>query len=455
MPYRFNSFFNIIQFVVDFILLNTVYLICCYFFNQLWYQQNGSHFLSLLFQLNLCWFLIVWYTDYYNAELYFVQISRKTLRVLVQFSLLIVLSIFLLKFHFESRLFLFSYLFILLITLLCWKYIFILLRQRTSMFNLTKRKAILIGSGGMMNDINAMFSQDYSGYDLIGTFSDEPTVNNHLGKIEDALDYIQHTEIAAVFSSIMPTQHEVVQNLSLNRDKLRLRLIFVPDYKLYFNSDVSVDIHNNLAFISFRKEPLENLLNLTKKRFFDLAFSLLIRSIFLCWLLPIIAILVKLTSKGPILFKQLRSGRSGIPFVCYKFRTMTDGCCSSSKSESSPKPHITKIGSFLRKTSLDELPQFINVLIGDMSIVGPRPHMLADTEEYRAALDAYMIRLYLKPGITGLAQVSGNRGKLSIPEMTERLNRDIYYMENWGLWLDVHIILKTILLLIKGDPKAQ
>jgi putative colanic acid biosynthesis UDP-glucose lipid carrier transferase len=134
---------------------------------------------------------------------------------------------------------------------------------------------------------------------------------------------------------------------------------------------------------------------------------------------------------------------------------MTDGCCSSSKSESSPKPHITKIGSFLRKTSLDELPQFINVLIGDMSIVGPRPHMLADTEEYRAALDAYMIRLYLKPGITGLAQVSGNRGKLSIPEMTERLNRDIYYMENWGLWLDVHIILKTILLLIKGDPKAQ
>jgi len=455
MHYRFYSFFNILHFLVDLFILNAVYIICCGLFNQLWFQQDGTHFFSLLFQFNICWFLIVWYSKYYNAEFAFIQISRTTLRVVFQFSVLIIISVFLMKFQFTSRIFLLTYIFSLFVTLLFWKYMYILYRKKFQLLTMVNRKAIFIGSGNIIEDVKSLFSSDYSGYDLLGTFSDEHTTANHLGTIQDSLDFIKNSGITAVFSSVMPTQHEVVKTLSLNRDQLRIRLIFVPDFKLYFNSDVSVDLHDNLAFISFRKEPLEDFLNLVKKRMFDLLFSFFIWGILLWWLLPIIAILVKLTSKGPILFKQLRSGRSGTSFVCYKFRTMTHDSSSASNGDSFQKPSITKVGAFLRKTSLDELPQFINVLIGNMSIVGPRPHMLADTEEYRAALDAYIIRLYLKPGITGLAQVSGNRGKLSIPEMTERLNRDIFYMENWGLWLDVQIILKTILLLIKGDPKAQ
>jgi lipopolysaccharide/colanic/teichoic acid biosynthesis glycosyltransferase len=229
----------------------------------------------------------------------------------------------------------------------------------------------------------------------------------------------------------------------------------VPDFKLFFNSDVSVDLHNNLAFISFRKEPLEDLTNLFKKRIFDLLFSFFVWAIFLWWLLPLIAILVKLTSKGPALFKQIRSGRTAKSFVCYKFRTMESDPSATQPNDGSPALRITRLGYFLRLTSLDELPQFINVLLGEMSVVGPRPHMLQDTAEYKSLLDTYMIRLYLKPGITGLAQISGHRGKLSFTEMRERLKKDIYYMEHWGMWLDIQIIIKTVRLVLKGDPKAN
>jgi len=455
MPYRYISFFNIVQFLVDLFLLNLSYIICSALFDQLWYQLNGKHFYSLLYQFNVCWLLIVFYTKYYAIGISFIEISRKTLRVIFQFAFLVILSIFLMKFQYASRLFFFTFISLLVCVILIWKYIFILLSKYHTLFQVKKRKAIFIGSGSIIDKINEIFSNDYFGFELSGVFSDETTNEHVYGKIDEIQDFIHNHNITTVFSSIMPTQHRVINNLALTRDMLGIRLVFVPDFKLYFKSDVTVQLENNLAFISFRKEPLEDLYNSARKIIFDIVLSLFILALFSWWLFPLIGLLIKLTSKGPILFKQLRSGRLGQPFLCYKFRTMESDPSATQAIDGSTALRISRIGCFLRKTSLDEFPQFINVLLGHMSVVGPRPHMLKDTDEYRLLLETYMVRLYLKPGITGLAQISGHRGKLSFTEMKERLKWDIYYMEHWGFWLDIQIILKTVWLVLKGDPKAN
>ena len=175
----------------------------------------------------------------------------------------------------------------------------------------------------------------------------------------------------------------------------------------------------------------------------------------LSWLFPILALIIKSTSKGPVLFKQKRSGIDNIVFNCYKFRSMTQSLDADSKQATKGDSRITKIGAFMRRTSLDEFPQFINVFFGEMSIVGPRPHMLFHTEEYSKLIKKYMVRQLVKPGITGLAQVRGFRGETrKLKDMEGRVRLDVWYIENWSLILDVNIILLTIRNAIKGDEKA-
>ncbi|KPH12016.1 exopolysaccharide biosynthesis polyprenyl glycosylphosphotransferase [Chryseobacterium sp. ERMR1:04] len=203
--------------------------------------------------------------------------------------------------------------------------------------------------------------------------------------------------------------------------------------------------------------PLDYYSNYLLKRTFDILFSLVIL-IFVCsWLFPIIAILIKTTSKGPVLFLQKRYGFHEEVFNCIKFRTMIVNEESSTKTTEENDCRITKIGKFLRKTSLDEMPQFINVLKGEMSIVGPRPHMLAVDNYYKPKIGRYSLRSMVSPGITGLAQVNGLRGDSGDieVEMNKRILADTFYVRNWSFVLDMVIILKTILLVIGGDKNAK
>ena len=210
-----------------------------------------------------------------------------------------------------------------------------------------------------------------------------------------------------------------------------------------------------MPIITLRDEPLTDFVNRVIKRIFDILFSLFVILFILSWLFPIIAIIIKLNSKGPVLFKQKRSGIDNKEFICYKFRSMTVNRDSDSKQATMNDTRVTRIGKFLRKTSLDEFPQFINVLIGDMSIVGPRPHMIKHTNEYSALIQKYMVRQLVKPGITGAAQVRGFRGETkSLKDMEGRIRLDVWYIENWSFWLDINIIFKTIWNSLKGDDKA-
>ena len=191
------------------------------------------------------------------------------------------------------------------------------------------------------------------------------------------------------------------------------------------------------------------------KRVFDILFSSAFLILIMTWLLPVVALIIKLDSRGPVFFLQLRSGQNNKSFKCMKFRTMIVNQDSDNKQAAKDDPRITKLGHFLRKTSIDELPQFINVFIGNMSVVGPRPHMLKHTEEYSKLIERFLGRHYVKPGITGLAQCMGYRGETKdLADMENRVRLDRYYIENWTFWLDIKIIFLTVVSLIRGSDKA-
>jgi putative colanic acid biosynthesis UDP-glucose lipid carrier transferase len=191
------------------------------------------------------------------------------------------------------------------------------------------------------------------------------------------------------------------------------------------------------------------------KRSFDILFSLFIILFVFSWLYPILAILIKLESRGPVFFVQLRTGRNDLLFKCYKFRSMRINKDADRQQATLNDHRITRVGCFIRKTSLDELPQFFNVLIGNMSIVGPRPHMVKHTEEYSQLTDKYKIRHTLRPGITGWAQILGLRGEVKSPEaMIKRVDADVWYLKNWSFLLDLKIIFLTFWITLKGDKNA-
>ena len=211
----------------------------------------------------------------------------------------------------------------------------------------------------------------------------------------------------------------------------------------------------NIPVLTIREEPLAQMENRLLKRAFDLFFSL----VFLCTVFPFVYIIIgtaiKLSSPGPIFFKQKRSGENGNEFWCYKFRSMRVNIDSDELQATANDPRKTKIGDFIRKASIDELPQFINVLLGQMSVVGPRPHMLKHTEEYSRLIDKYMVRHLVKPGITGWAQVTGYRGETKeLWQMEGRVQRDVWYLEHWTFLLDLYIIYKTIRNAIQGEKEA-
>lgn len=232
-------------------------------------------------------------------------------------------------------------------------------------------------------------------------------------------------------------------------------LKFIPDNRELFTKKLEYQYLGITPILSLRRIPIDAPLNHFTKRFFDIVMSIVVIVGVLSWLTPLLAILIKLDSKGPVFFKQKRNGLDYHEFDCYKFRSMLPNDDADLEQVSKNDKRITPIGSFLRKTSIDELPQFINVIKGDMSVVGPRPHMVSHTHMYAERIDKFMVRHFIKPGITGLAQVSGYRGEVENDgDIVNRVKYDIFYVENWSLFLDVKIVLTTLYKAITGDDKA-
>ena len=218
---------------------------------------------------------------------------------------------------------------------------------------------------------------------------------------------------------------------------------------------MSIELYDTIPVLDLRKVPLDTEYARLVKRIFDILFSSLVIIFVLSWLSPLLFILIKLESPGKLFFKQKRNGFKRQVFWCYKFRSMSINASSDTKMATKNDVRITRIGKFLRKTSIDELPQFFNVFLGEMSVVGPRPHMELHTWDYEDSIDKYLVRHFVKPGITGLAQIKGFRGEITQKnDILNRVRLDIFYVEKWSLALDLKIISDTISNAVLGEENA-
>ncbi|MBA5629196.1 exopolysaccharide biosynthesis polyprenyl glycosylphosphotransferase [Moheibacter lacus] len=283
-----------------------------------------------------------------------------------------------------------------------------------------------------------------------------PKENQSLLDLNSLNQYLQTQEIDFAYISLGNGMDEkMVGKVTDILENKYIPIGFIPSSSLEIKQSLEINYLDSFPILTYKKYPLDNILNQFIKRVFDIAFTFIVFLFLLSWLLPLLSIMVYFSQGSPILFKQKRNGLNGKEFDCLKFRTMRDDKDNNKKPTERNDPRVTKLGKILRKTSLDELPQFINVLKGEMSIVGPRPHMVSENEVYAEIIKKYSLRHYVKPGITGLAQVKGYRGAVdSDKDMEMRIRTDIYYVRNWSFLLDLFIIYKTGKLMIFGDKNA-
>lgn len=322
------------------------------------------------------------------------------------------------------------------------------------------KRIVVVGSGETARQLVDEFQSDLGyGYRVLGYFEDKPEENEmnapYLGAVSQLNDYVvAHAVDEIYFEQSNKNEDGTLAKVMSIADINAVDFFFIPMLGVASMRPMEIITMGKSLVLSLRPTPLSYPLNAAIKRIFDIAVSSLVLLLSPIVLIPV-AIGVKLSSKGPIFFKQERTGYRGKSFYCYKFRSMRVNADSDQKQATDHDPRKTRFGELLRKTSIDELPQFYNVWKGDMSIVGPRPHMLAHTEQYGKIIDKYMMRLTVKPGITGWAQVRGFRGPT--PElwmMEKRVEYDVWYTENWSFFLDIKIMILTVVNVFRGDKNA-
>ncbi|AFK05408.1 Undecaprenyl-phosphate glucose phosphotransferase [Emticicia oligotrophica DSM 17448] len=326
------------------------------------------------------------------------------------------------------------------------------------------KNLLIVGSGeqGITFFETALKNKQF-GYNPVGfvddTFTKEKS-DKYKGSLCELENVIEKHDIDELIVSLVEYNEEKIKSILRVADKFAVRVRILPEYLQLYSSKFRMDLFGNLPVITVREEPLEEFHWYALKTIFDVLVTSLIFIFVFSWLFPIIAIAIKLDSRGPVFFLQDRWGKDGKVFKCIKFRTMVHNA-STKKNDGrffqtvKNDKRITRVGAFLRKTNLDELPQFLNVFLGDMSVIGPRPHAVQHSIESKEQIENYLVRHLVKPGITGWAQVNGYRGETSnLFMMEKRVELDIWYIENWSFWLDVKVFIMTVYNMFKGDMMA-
>jgi putative colanic acid biosynthesis UDP-glucose lipid carrier transferase len=325
-------------------------------------------------------------------------------------------------------------------------------------------QVLLIGNNQVAaNFIDTVNKYYYYGYQCAGYIADHPALNNevrYFGQLDQLNQVLKNNIFNEVFIALSYKESKQIQECIHICDSNNLRVRMLPDLTDFTTSSVFVQNIGQLPVVNIGSLPLDKRENKLVKRIFDIVFATVFFLTIGIFILPIIALIIKLTSKGPVIFKQERWGLNNQKITCYKFRSMVQESTDLDEGGNYNQafkndPRITLIGKFLRQTNLDELPQFWNVLIGNMSVVGPRPHPTPLNLESIPTVDNYMLRHVVLPGISGLAQVNGCRGETkTTDEMQRRVNFDLYYIHRWSFWLDLQIIIQTVVNIFRGDQNA-
>ena len=459
-----QQFLRNISYTLDIIVILIAYLIA----KKFNYNIDLQYFSYPFFFLSV----VLWFTMSIFSKIYFEKRSNKFAEEMVQMiyhSILFIVSLssvlfFLnLNHKFPSK---FVLVFANILTFLAILSKYAIRKKIHAYLNkgIFYDHVLLVGSTKAAEEfVDAVKKYYYYGYKCIGYIDDLDKLNKecaYLGSLNDLHTILRTTEIDEVFIALPTGENEKIQNCIAICDGLSIKVRILPNLSEFTSSSVYINNIGLLPVVNVGELPLDKKENRILKRSFDIVFSLLFFIFLGSFIFPLLAVIIKLSSKGPIFFKQERWGLNNKRIICYKFRSMykessdldEEGNFQQAQKDD---PRITLIGKILRKTNMDELPQFWNVLMGDMSVVGPRPHPTPLNMASMHTIDNYMLRHIVTPGITGWAQVNGCRGETKAPgSMQKRVNFDLYYIHRWTFWLDCQIILQTIINLMRGDQNA-
>lgn len=459
---RYSHFLKSLIILGDYMVLNMIFILVIFIFRSYLREDVISEFYPLLLIINICFVpgIIIFGVTPHSRVIYADKIVQNTFYATLLHFVLFIAALTFFKIEDVSRLFIISFYSIFFVAISFWRIgiRFAIKQYRKKGFNF--KLIVILGAGKNGNALyEEMMDDPGYGYRILGFFEDNPvkipSESKWLGKTDEIEKYVLENQVDEVYCTLPESAEQtIVRTLNFCENNM-IRFYIVPEFRRYVKKPMELSVLGNMPVLSLRDEPLQYPMNRFSKRLFDIVFSLL----FLCTLFPfifiIVGVCVKLSSPGPVFFKQRRTGERGREFYCYKFRTMKVNKDADTKQATKDDPRTTKIGEFLRKSNIDELPQIINVLKGEMSVVGPRPHMLKHTQQYNELIDKYMLRHLIKPGITGWAQVTGFRGETKeISQMEGRVIRDVWYIEHWSFFLDIKIIYLTVSNMIRGEKNA-
>ncbi len=451
---------------LDILLLNLSFLFSAWIAQPSHILYERPYMFILMLGLNILWYITTNITDLYdnfNPHEFRFQAQLIFKNVLLQI-IAAIIFIFAKKENLFTRNFILSY-FILLISFISARTIsFKSLQKILRAKGKYVKNLLIVGANNIGVEFSAQVeSNPVLGFNLIGFVDDGNPGKKLLGGLNDLNEVINQYKIDDVIIAASNYDSLRLNNIVniCNRNAVRTHII--PDYFQFLSKKFMLSTIGNFPIITVRNEPLAEIQLRFIKRTFDIIFSIIVMILILSWLIPLIALLIKLTSRGPVFFIQDRIGLKNEKFSCYKFRSMYYKQKNQEDSFNPTlenDPRVTTIGKYLRKYNFDELPQFWNILKGEMSIVGPRPHAVAFNQEYLEYFDAIKLRHLVKPGLTGWAQIHGLRGDVTDPvenkkRTIKRIEYDIWYIENWDFFLDLRIIFLTVWQMIKRDTKAH
>ena len=457
-----KNYLNNTIILLDLIILNLVFFLVYFTFNERKQWGFPKIYIEFCLLLNASWFVLTFISRAYSGETFnrFEWFIKRTAQVYFLWIIAAMFYLFFFRKYQLSRGFIFTsfiaFGFGLLLNRFFYLGIHIYLKQSNRLLN----KVIIIGYNNTAKKLANYFTEEGLNIQLVGFTEESSNVTELsyfpiLTEIKNTVAVAKKMNVQEIFSTIPPEQNQFIYTILHEAERECIRFKVVPDFTSLIKTPVVIDYIRDLPILSLRRDPLDNIGNQIKKRVLDLAVSFLVVIFILSWLIPLLGLLIMLESKGPVFFSQQRSGKNNKKFNCLKFRSMRINQEAESKQATKYDQRITRVGKFLRRTSLDEFPQFINVLKGEMSLVGPRPHMVKHTSDYSKIVDNFMIRQFLKPGITGWAQINGFRGQITDnQQLKSRITSDLWYLENWTIWLDIRILFLTVYKIVKGDENA-
>ncbi len=451
------SFLLVFLFVLgDLFFLNLSIILSYHSWDGPSLELDLSNRIYLFIFSNIAWFFLMLTTNPYRISqaTQFKLIFRSHFSFIFIHLLTVISLVFFFDKNYTTSQIIFLYGFFIPVVFL-WRLLFFYFIRTIRNQGSSRVQYIIVGQGVLAQDIrrNFRFHPEY-GYKFLGYFNESPAQQD-VKPFDKIQSFCLENKVLEIYCCLPDISHLELKKLidfGLNHF---IKVKLVSDNRAFYQKGIQLERFGQIPVLNAAAISLDETINQVIKRIFDLCFTIILFFTVLIWLMPLLIILIKLDSKGPAIYKQLRAGKRNHPFKCLKFRTMVLDDDAEFVQATLNDPRVTRLGKLLRKTSLDEFPQFINVLKGEMSVVGPRPHPFKLNDDFAQKLRQLNSRHYVKPGVTGLAQCRGYRGETkNILEMKHRIVLDRFYVENWSLLFDIEIIFKTVLSLLKASEKA-